>query len=263
MKTVFFLSLGLYAAAALIQLAGAFGKWEKVKKTAWAVFLLGFLAHLVYFVWRGLVAQRLPLASQFEFACGFALCIPVVLLVARTRVDADWIATAGMAATALLMGYAATQRMEITELMPALRSFWFNFHIGAAALSYSAFLVAGVVALRYVLQHRKGESADSLRMKQLEQLSYRLVALGFLLLTVVIVIGAVWAEAAWSAYWTWDPKEVWALITWIIYTVYLHLRLRRQKRDLWLSWYVILAIPAFLFTFAGVNKLIPGLHSYG
>ena len=263
MKTVFFLSLGLYAAAALIQLAGAFGKWEKVKKTAWAVFLLGFLAHLVYFVWRGLVAQRLPLASQFEFACGFALCIPVVLLVARTRVDADWIATAGMAATALLMGYAATQRMEITELMPALRSFWFNFHIGAAALSYSAFLVAGVVALRYVLQHRKGESADSLRMKQLEQLSYRLVALGFLLLTVVSVIGAVWAEAAWSAYWTWDPKEVWALITWIIYTVYLHLRLRRQKSDLWLSWYVILAIPAFLFTFAGVNKLIPGLHSYG
>ena len=170
MKTVFFLSLGLYAAATLIQLAGAFGKWEKVKKTAWAVFLLGFLAHLVYFVWRGLVAQRLPLASQFEFACGFALCIPVVLLVARTRVNADWIATAGMAATALLMGYAATQRMEITELMPALRSFWFNFHIGAAALSYSAFLVAGVVALRYVLQHRKGESADSLRMKQLEQL---------------------------------------------------------------------------------------------
>ena len=263
MKTVFFLSLGLYAAATLIQLAGAFGKWEKVKKTAWAVFLLGFLAHLVYFVWRGLVAQRLPLASQFEFACGFALCIPVVLLVARTRVNADWIATAGMAATALLMGYAATQRMEITELMPALRSFWFNFHIGAAALSYSAFLVAGVVALRYVLQHRKGESADSLRMKQLEQLSYRLVALGFLLLTVVIVIGAIWAEAAWSAYWTWDPKEVWALITWIIYAVYLHLRLRSRRKGTFMAWYLVIAVPVVFFTFAGVNTFMHGLHTYG
>ena len=99
-------------------------------------------------------------------------------------------------------------------------------------------------------------------MKRLEYMSYRLVALGFLLLTAVIVIGAIWAEAAWSAYWTWDPKEVWALITWIIYAVYLHIRLRRQKSGLFLSWYVILAIPAFLFTFAGVNKLIPGLHSY-
>ena len=262
MKTLFFVSLGLYAAALLLQIVGALGKAEKLKLAAWVLYLLGFGAHLVYFVWRGLVAQRLPLASQFEFACGLALCIPLVLLLARTRVSADWIATAGMAATALIMGYASLQRMEITELMPALRSFWFNFHIGAAVFSYSAFLVAGCVSLRYVLQHRRGESADSFRMKRLEYMSYRLVALGFLLLTAVIVIGAVWAEAAWSAYWTWDPKEVWALITWIIYAIYLHIRLRKQMSDLFLSWSVILAIPAFLFTFAGVNKLIPGLHSY-
>ena len=263
MKTLFFISLGLYAAALLLQLLSLAAKREGAKKAAWGVYLLGFAAHLVYFVWRGLVAQRLPLASQFEFACGFALCIPVVLIVARTRLGADWIASAGMAATVLVQGYASLQRMEINELMPALRSFWFTFHIGAAALSYSTFLVAACVALRYVLQRRKGESADSLKMQQTEYLSFRLAALGYLLLTVVIVIGAIWAEAAWSAYWTWDPKEVWALITWIIYTVYFHLRAGRRKSGLWLCWYLILAVPAFLFTFAGVNKLIPGLHSYG
>ena len=263
MKTLFFVSLGLYAAALLLQIVGALGKAEKLKLAAWVLYLLGFGAHLVYFVWRGLVAQRLPLASQFEFACGLALCIPVVLLLARNRTDLNWIAAAGMAATALIQGYASLQRMEINELMPALRSFWFTFHIGAAALSYSIFLVAACVAARYVLQHKKGEAEDSLRMRQLEFLSFRLTALGYLLLTAVIVIGAVWAEAAWSAYWTWDPKEVWALITWIIYTVYFHQRLSRERSGLWLSWYVILAVPAFLFTFAGVNKLIPGLHSYG
>lgn len=263
MKTLFFVSLGLYAAAFLTQAASALGKWDKGKKAAWGLYLLGFLAHLAYFVWRGLVAQRLPLSSQFEFACGFALCIPAVLFFARTRMEPDRIAAAGMAATALVQGYASLQRMEITELMPALRSFWFNFHIGAAALSYSIFLVAACVAVRYVLQHRKGETADSLKMQQLEYLSFRLTALGYLLLTAVIVIGAVWAEAAWSAYWTWDPKEVWALITWIIYTVYFHQRLSGKRSGLWLCWYVILAVPAFLFTFAGVNKLIPGLHSYG
>lgn len=263
MKTLFFVSLGLYAAALLLQIVGALGKAEKLKLAAWVLYLLGFGAHLVYFVWRGLVAQRLPLASQFEFACGLALCIPVVLLLARNRTDLNWIAAAGMAATALIQGYASLQRMEINELMPALRSFWFTFHIGAAALSYSIFLVAACVAARYVLQHKKGEAEDSLRMRQLEYLSFRLTALGYILLTAVIVIGAVWAEAAWSAYWTWDPKEVWALITWIIYTVYFHQRLSRERSGLWLSWYVILAVPAFLFTFAGVNKLIPGLHSYG
>lgn len=262
MTTLFGISLCLYGAALLCQLAGTLGRKEGVKKLAWGVFVLALLAHLGYFIWRGLVAQRLPLSSQFEFSCGFALGVSLVLLVARTRVNADWIAAAGMAAVTLLMLYASRQKMEINELMPALRSFWFNFHIGAAVFSYAAFLVAGCVSLRYVLQHRRGESADSFRMKRLEYMSYRLVALGILLLTAVIVIGAVWAEAAWSAYWTWDPKEVWALITWIIYAIYLHIRLRKQMSDLFLSWYVILAIPAFLFTFAGVNKLIPGLHSY-
>ena len=234
MTTLFGISLCLYGAALLCQLAGTLGRKEGVKKLAWGVFVLALLAHLGYFIWRGLVAQRLPLSSQFEFSCGFALGVSLVLLVARTRVNADWIAAAGMAAVTLLMFYASRQKMEINELMPALRSFWFNFHIGAAVFSYAAFLVAGCVSLRYVLQHRRGESADSFRMKRLEYMSYRLVALGFLLLTAVIVIGAVWAEAAWSAYWTWDPKEVWALITWIIYAIYLHIRLRKQMSDLFL-----------------------------
>ena len=262
MTTLFYISLGLCAAALPCQLLGTALKRKGIKKLAWGLFVLGLLAHLGYFIWRGLVAQRLPLSSQFEFSCGFALGVSLLLLIARTRFDADWIASAGMAAVALLMLYASRQKMEISELMPALRSFWFNFHIGAAVFSYAAFLVAGCVALRYVLFCRRGEQAESLKMKKLEYLSYRLVALGFVLLTAVIVIGAVWAEAAWSSYWTWDPKEVWALITWIIYAVYLHIRLRRTKSDLFLSWYVILAIPAFLFTFAGVNKLLPGLHSY-
>ena len=263
MNTLFFVSLGLYGAAFLAQLAGDLAKKEGVKTLAWILYLLGFGAHLAYFVWRGVVAQRLPLASQFEFALGFALGIPIVVLLLRNRMDLSWIAAAGMGATVLVQGYAAFQPMAINALMPALRSFWFVYHIGAAALSYSTFLVAACVAVRYVRQFRKGEPGESLKMIQLEELCFKLTALGYLLLTTVIVIGAIWAEAAWSAYWTWDPKEVWALITWIIYTVYFHVRVGKKKDRYWLCWYVILAVPAFLFTFAGVNKLIPGLHSYG
>ena len=262
MTSLFCVSLGLYALAFPVLLLSALLRRQPLKKAGWALFVLGLLCHLGYFVWRGFAAGRMPLSSQFEFACGLALGLALMLAVARTRVNGDWIAVAGAGATALVMGYAALQPMEINELMPALRSFWFSFHIGAAVFSYSSFLVAGCYALRYVVLHRRGEAPDSRRIRQLEYSSYRLVALGFLLLTAVIVIGAIWAEAAWSAYWTWDPKEVWALITWLIYAVYFHIRLRGQKSGYWLCWYVILAIPAFLFTFAGVNKLIPGLHAY-
>ena len=262
MTSLFFVSLGLYGLAFLLQLASTLLRREAGKKAAWWVFLLGFGCHLGYFVWRGIVAGRMPLSSQFEFACGLALGVAVMLLVLRTRIGGDWITLGGIGAAGLMQGYAALQPMEINELMPALRSFWFTFHIGAAVFSYASFLVAGCYALRYVLQARRGEDPGSRQMRQLEYSSYRLVALGFLLLTAVIVIGAIWAEAAWSSYWTWDPKEVWALITWLIYGIYLHIRLRGQKSGSWLCWYVILAIPAFLFTFAGVNKLLPGLHAY-
>ena len=94
-------------------------------------------------------------------------------------------------------------------------------------------------------------------------LSYRLVSFGFLFLTVVILSGAIWAEQAWSAFWTWDPKEVWALITWIIYAVYLHLRLRGKKKGRQMAWYLVIAVFVVFFTFAGVNTLLHGMHTYG
>ena len=90
-----------------------------------------------------------------------------------------------------------------------------------------------------------------------------IIAVGFLLLTVTILTGAIWAEQAWSAFWTWDPKEVWALITWIIYAVYLHLRLRQKRSGRVMALFAIIAVPVVLFTFVGVNTIMPGLHSYG
>ena len=179
-----------------------------------------------------------------------------------TRLKADWLKVAAIPATLLIMTYAALQPMEIRDLMPALRSAWFGVHIGSAVLSYAAFVIAGCIGARYLILSKK-ESDNHKALEQMDFLSYRLVSFGFLFLTVVILSGAIWAEQAWSAFWTWDPKEVWALITWIIYAVYLHLRLRRRKDAAFLAWYVLIAVPVVFFTFAGVNTLLPGLHSYG
>ena len=110
---------------------------------------------------------------------------------------------------------------------------------------------------------KKGHDEKETRMKQTDYMAYRLISLGFLLLTVVILSGAIWAEQAWSAFWTWDPKETWALITWILYSIYLHLRMRKKLSGKVMAWFVVIAVPVVLFTFVGVNTLLPGLHSYG
>ncbi|MBQ7137523.1 MAG: cytochrome c biogenesis protein CcsA [Clostridia bacterium] len=158
----------------------------------------------------------------------------------------------------LVLSYAAFQPMEIKELMPALRSTWFALHIGSAAFSYAAFAISGGLGVHYLLQMKKGHTEKESRMVQTDYMIYRLICLGFLLLTVVILSGAIWAEQAWSRWWSWDPKETWALITWILYAIFLHQRIRMKWQGKRMAWFAIIAVICVLFTFAGVNKLLPG-----
>lgn len=258
---LFFTALALFFVAILLHFAGMVFKREPVSKAGWWAFLAGTACATAYLVVRGVLAGRLPLSNQFEFATAFAWGIAVMLIVLHSRFQAQWAVAIAMPAVFLVMSYAALQPKEITELMPALKSAWFGLHIGAAVFSYAAFVLAGCAGLRYLLLVKKGEEEGKLR--SIDYLAYRLIALGFLLLTVVILSGCIWAEQAWSAFWTWDPKETWALITWILYAIYLHLRLRMKKSGTGMAWFVVIAVPVVLFTFIGVNTLLPGLHSYG
>lgn len=261
LNILFFGALALYFAAVLLEFGGVVFKKEAVTKGAWWIFLAGAACHTAYLAARGIVAGRLPLSNQFEFATAFAWGIAVMLIILRLKFRAEWVSAVAMPMVFLVLSYAALQPKEITELMPALRSAWFGLHIGSAVFSYAAFVLAGCGGLRYILlEKREGGSS---RLAQMDYLCYRLVALGFLLLTVVILSGAIWAEQAWSAFWTWDPKETWALITWILYAIYLHLRLRKKRSGRAMAWFTVVAVPVVLFTFIGVNTLLPGLHSYG
>ena len=262
MKALFFTALVLYGAAVILQFTGTAFKKSGILKAAWYVFLAAFSVHFVFIVARGIVAKRLPLSNQFEFSNAFAWGVALMLVVMRPRLRTDWLSVVAMPATLLVMTYAALQPMEIKDLMPALRSAWFGVHIGSAVLSYSAFVIAGCISLRYLIAAKKS-SIDERALTQMDYISYRMVAFGFLFLTVVIVSGAMWAEQAWSSFWSWDPKEVWALITWIIYAVYLHLRIRMKRNGAGMAWFLVIAVPVVFFTFAGVNTLMHGMHTYG
>lgn len=257
---LFFAALIAYFVATVLVLGGMVFKKEKITKAAWCLFVAGTVCNTAYLAVRGVIAGRLPLSNQFEFSTAFAWGIAVMLIALQTKSKAEWMRAAAMPMVFLILSYAALQPREITELMPALKSAWFGLHIGSAVFSYAAFVLAGCGGLRWLLQEKKLPKAQ---LAQLDYLCYRLVALGFLLLTVVILSGAIWAEQAWSAFWTWDPKETWALITWILYAIYLHLRLRKKMSGKVMAWFVVIAVPVVLFTFVGVNTLLPGLHSYG
>ncbi len=262
MSFLFFAALFTFFLATALQFAGVAIKKERLTQTARIVFLGAFLLHTAFTVWRGIEAGRIPLANQFEFASGFAWATVIIGVVLYRRLRQEWIMTAAMPAAFLICSYAAFQPMEIKDLMPALRSAWFALHIGSAAFSYAAFAIAGGLGIGYLMRLKNGKTEEDAKLKQMDYSAYRLICLGFLLLTVVIFSGAIWAEQAWSSWWSWDPKETWALITWIFYAIYLHQRLRMKWQGKRTAWLAIIAVILVLFTFAGVNLLLPGLHSY-
>ena len=262
MNMLFTVSVGMYFTATLLCFSGTAFQKSSLKKCARIILLLSAGVHLVYLIWRGMAARRLPLANQFEFATMFALMVALfgLILDLANKRQMEWILTLCAPMAFLLQSYAALQPREITELMPALKSAWFGLHIGSAALSYAAFALAALMGLRYLVIEKK---AGAEQLRQLDLLSYKMIRFGFLMLSIVIFSGCIWAEQAWSTFWSWDPKETWALITWIVYAVYLHQRLRVKRRGKQMA---ILAMAAFvfvMFTFVGVNTLMSGLHSYG
>ena len=228
MNILLFAALILYFAATVLQFTAAAMKKPALHTAARLVLLAGFAAHTAFTVWRGIAAGRLPLANQFEFASGFAWAAVVLGFLLRHRLGQEGILTAA----------------------------------APAAFSYAAFAIAGGLGVSYLAKLRRGTEETEPGMKQLDYMGYRLICLGFLLLTVVIFSGAIWAEQAWSSWWSWDPKETWALITWIFYAIYLHQRLRLKWQGKRMAILAIVALVLVLFTFAGVNLLLPGLHSY-
>lgn len=258
---LFFGGLTAYFAAVVLHMLSLAFHSEKLGKIAWIVFYAAFALNSVYIIARGVTAHRLPLANQFEFATAFAWAIGLFAIVLHRRIDEPWMGAVTAPAAFLILSFAALQPRQISELMPALRSAWFAFHIGSAVFSYSAFMISACFALRYLILNKKSAGEDK-RLMRLDYFSYRMIAFGFLLLTVTILTGCIWAEQAWSAFWTWDPKETWALITWLIYAAYLHLRLQRKWQGKRMAIYSLVGIVCVLFTFIGVNVLFTGLHSY-
>ena len=232
-------------------------------KAAWWVLLISFVVHTVCIVSRGINAGRLPMTNQYEFASAFAWGIALCFLIFVRKFKFDALGMFVAPLIFLVIGYAAMQSKDIHSLMPALQSSWLGFHVSMAIIGYGGFGVAFGVSLAYLLRDKLGALSQRFPAeKTLDLIIYRAVALGFLFLTMCMITGAIWAKRAWGSYWSWDPKETWSLITWIIYAIFLHLRLRRGMTGKKAAIFAIVGFLCVIFTYVGVNTLLSGLHSY-
>lgn len=217
----------------------------------------GCILNLMALIARTIISGRLPLSSGYEFILSFTFI--TVLLYLAFEIKSQLKNAGGVvmiiAAILILSTIIITKAQfgEVSPLMPALKSPWLTVHVLTAALAYAGFALAAGLAVIQLL--KTGPSFQ-------DETIYTIVAAGFVMLSLSIVLGAIWAEQAWGSYWSWDPKEVWALVTWIIYAIYLHLHRNRDWRGKNASIIVIAGFVLVLFTFFGVNYLLSGLHSY-
>lgn len=265
-NTLFTIVMISYFVAMIAYFIYVASKKDIISKVAFGIQVFGFVLHTAAIVCRGIGAGRLPLTNQYEFATSFAwgLCLLSLVFIIRFRF---YVMGAFISPVVFLMiGYAAMQSREVRELMPALRSNWLGFHVSTAIIAYGAFGVSFVVGIIFLLRDRlkaHGFLDQHIPDKEkLDLIEYRSVALGILFLTFTIITGAIWAERAWGSYWSWDPKETWSLVTWIIYATYLHLRIRRGYKGKSAAVFAVIGFICVLFTYVGVNTLLPGVHSY-
>jgi cytochrome c-type biogenesis protein CcsB len=211
-----------------------------------------------------------PLSNLYESLIFFAWTIVFLYLLIEWRTKNRSLGAFATPLAFLAMAYASyspTISSRIQPLVPALKSNWLIAHVLTCFFGYAAFGLAFGLSLMYLLKKRENPKTSNMFIRIipessiLDDMSYQMVVIGFLLLTLGIITGSVWAHSAWGSYWSWDPKETWSLITWLIYAALLHSRMVRGWRGNKLALLSIIGFSCVLFTYFGVNYLA-GLHSY-
>jgi len=214
---------------------------------------------------------RVPLTNLYEALIGLSWTTVLLYLYVELRYKTKSLGILLLPVISISMAYASlspTISSTIDPLIPALQSNWLTYHVITCFIGYSAFAVSFCAALVYLFKARDRGTAEATvdgvfpSLERLDEITYRMTAIGFLMLSLGIITGAVWANYAWGSYWSWDPKETWSLITWFVYAAVLHARITRGWRGRRMAILSIIGFACVLFTFLGVNYLLSGLHSY-
>ena len=239
------------------------------------VTLAGLFAHTIAIILRWVESHNLgighaPFSNLYESLIFFAWTITFLYLIMEWRTKNRTFGAFVMPLAFLAMAYASFSpniNSRIQPLIPALKSNWLISHVITCFVAYAAFGISFGISIMYLLKRLDRQEWKNIFLRVipdlsiLDNLNYQVIIIGFLMLTLGIITGSVWAHSAWGSYWSWDPKETWSLISWLIYAFVLHSRLVRGWKGKRMAIFCFIGFSCVLFTYFGVNYLA-GLHSY-
>ncbi|WP_295660242.1 c-type cytochrome biogenesis protein CcsB [uncultured Nocardioides sp.] len=236
--------------------------------------VIGCGVHLVGLLGRGMAADpnRVPWGNMYEFSISGAFFVALIYLALYRRLRLAWMAPIVVGVVLTVMMAAVIWLYDpVAPLTEALYSPWLVIHVVSAVIATGAFTLGGIASLLYLLKSRTtytqkstGYLARVPDLRGLDRISYRMHAFGFPVWTfAVLITGPIWAHQAWSSYWNWDPKEVWAFITWVVYAAYLHARTTAGWRGRNAAILALVGVATLWFNFIGINFFsTTSQHSY-
>ena len=255
--------VGLLARAEGVTQAGTGLTWS-----ATAMGLIGLLVRWYESYLVGTDVGHIPISNLYEVFVLFCIITALLYLYYEgryaTRKLGAFVLMIILAAVAFILWYTFDRGAhEIQPLVPALQSWWMKIHVPANFVGYGAFSIAAMIGVAYLLSSKGILTRLLPPAEVMDDVMYKAIAIGFAFFTIATILGAMWAAEAWGGYWSWDPKETWALIVWLNYAAWLHMRLIKGLRGPVLAWWAIIGLLVTTFAFIGVNMFLSGLHSYG
>lgn len=264
-QILFWSAVGLYGASAFLYILGFIARGEKLLLAGLLAAAAGFLPHVASIAWRWGVGGVNPFISTSEsIALGMAVSVLFLLVASFSNARIRALGVLVMPLAFAMMGWAGSLRTEVSgDRNPALQSAWLWVHIIGASTGFSAVLIAAALGLLYLVKERReGGLFDRMPpLESLDALSYRFVVGGFTLYGMMIISGAFWANQVKGMFWNWDPVEVWSLISWLIYGIYLHLRITFGWRGRRLAVYSLAAVAAMVVSYWGIPFTMETFHS--
>ena len=253
---LFYLATGVYLVAWVVHLVG--WRQNSAIKTTWAIRVLvaGFIFHLALLGLRWYRAGHAPLLSAFEFVTSFAFLVVLVFLLFARRESNRMLGVFLLPVSLLLMSYAAFMSKVIEPEIPIFDSLLLQFHVLTTIAGYAAWTITFAASISYLYLERKPRANPQL----FDRMAYRAAFIAFCLLTLGIITGALWGDRVFGQLWFWDPKETWSFITWLIFMAYLHARYTLDWRGKRAAIMAIIGFAAVVFTYVGVDFLLPQIH---
>jgi cytochrome c-type biogenesis protein CcsB len=263
----FWIAVGFYGiSSALYLYAFIFKKEAVLNKTNYLV-IASFAVHTAAILARWHAVGNLPVAGDYENALAGVWTIMLFYIYASFRYKGlGAIGVAVLPFSLLLMGYGAVRVTELAPMTAAVRSSWLYIHVLFAWLAFGSYTIDFGLGIVYLLKEKTPDREFYNKFPsatRLEDLMFRFLVFGFITDAVMIASGAIWAKNLWGSYWSWDPIEMWSLVTWLIYGLAIHLRVTMGWRGRRFAWILILAMAGMIISYFGINLFMKtSLHFF-